>query len=275
MSTQPDIQTISHTTSRDGTEIAWFTSGEGPPILLVHGSAGDHSRWDTLRPHLEPHFTVHAMDRRGRGASGDGPDYALEREHEDVAAVVEAVADEHGQPVDVYAHSHGGFAAFGTPPLTTNLRRLVLYEAWPMIDPSAITPPTVFVERMEALLAQGKDEQVVETLFRDAVGSTEEELEIVRSQPSWPGRVAAAHTLPRELRAHDEHLFDPEEAARITVPTLLLVGADAPDRFQAGPVLEALPDARLAELEGQEHEADIVAPELVADQLARFLLSDT
>ncbi len=275
MSKDRDTHTIAHTTSRDGTWIAWFTSGDGPPLLLIHGSAGDHSRWDTLRPHLEPHFTVHAMDRRGRGASGDGPEYAIEREHEDVAAVIDAIAEEHGQPVDVYAHSHGGYAAFGAPPLATRLRRLVLYEAWPMEDPSAITPPMEFVERMEALLAEGKDEQVVETLFRDAVGSTEEELEIVRSQPSWPGRVAAAHTLPRELRVHDEHRFDPRQAARITVPTLLLVGADAPDRFQPQPVLEALPDGHIAELAGQEHEADIVAPELVAEQLVAFLRDDT
>ena len=264
----------SQTTSADDTTIAWFSSGEGPPLLLVHGSAGDHSRWNTLRPHLEPHFTVHAMDRRGRGASGDGPEYAIEREHEDVAAVVDAIADEHGQSVDVYGHSHGGFAAFGAPVLTANLRRLVLYEAWPMEDPSAINPPVEFVERMEALLAEGKDEEAVVTLFRDAVGSTDEELQIVRSQPSWPGRVAAAHTLPRELRVHDEHRFDPEAAARIAVPTLLLVGADAPDRFQPEPVLDALPDGELAELAGQEHEADIVAPQLVAEQLVRFLLDD-
>jgi pimeloyl-ACP methyl ester carboxylesterase len=271
MTQDPHSHTIARTTSRDGTQIAWFTSGEGPPLLLIHGSAGDHSRWDTLRSHLEPHFTVHAMDRRGRGASGDGPEYAIEREHEDVAAVTDAIAEDHGQLVDIYGHSHGGYAAFGAPPLTTNLRRLVLYEAWPMEDPSAINPPMEFVERMEALLAEGKDEEVVLALFRDAVGSTEEELEVVRSQPSWPGRVAAAHTLPRELRVHDEYLFDPDQAARITVPTLLLVGADAPDRFQPEPVLESLPDGHIAELAGQEHEADIVAPELVAEQLVAFL----
>lgn len=269
--TRTDQLRRTQTTSADGTTIAWFSSGDGPPLLLIHGSAGDHRRWNTLRHHLEPHFTVHAMDRRGRGASGDGSEYAIEREHEDVAAVVDAIAAEHGQPVDVYGHSYGGFAAFGTPTRTTSLRRLVLYEAWPMEDPSAITPPVVSVERMEALLAEGRDEEVVETLFRDAVGSSEEELEIVRSQPSWPGRVAAARTLPRELRVHDEHRFAAEEAARITVPTLLLVGADAPDRFQPEPVLESLPDGHLAVLEGQEHEADIVAPELVADQLLAFL----
>jgi pimeloyl-ACP methyl ester carboxylesterase len=78
-------QRVQGTVSADGTEIGYWTSGEGPPLVLVHGSMGDHTRWDSLRPHLEPHFTVHAMDRRGRGASGDGPDYRIEREYEDVS----------------------------------------------------------------------------------------------------------------------------------------------------------------------------------------------
>jgi pimeloyl-ACP methyl ester carboxylesterase len=259
------------TTSRDGTEIGHFSSGHGPPLLLIHGGVGDHSRWDTLRTHLEPHFTVNAMDRRGRGASGDADTWSIEREYEDVAAVVDAFAAEQGQPVDVYGHSMGGHVAFGAVPLTNNLRRLVLYEAWPMTDPSAIVHPRVFVERLETLLAEGRDEEVVETLFRDAVGATPEELEQVRAEPSWPGRVAAAPTIPREIRATFEHTFDPAQATKVTVPTLLLVGGQAPDRFQPGPVLAALPDARLAELPGQEHEADIVAPELVAEQLVGFL----
>ena len=71
---------VDHAVSRDGTDIGYWISGEGPPLLLVHGAFGDHARWDALRPYLEPHFTVHAMDRRGRGASGDAADYAVERE---------------------------------------------------------------------------------------------------------------------------------------------------------------------------------------------------
>lgn len=68
-----DETTLSRVVSRDGTEIAWWTTGEGPPLLLVHGTTADHTRWRPLLPHLERHVTVHAMDRRDRGASGDGP----------------------------------------------------------------------------------------------------------------------------------------------------------------------------------------------------------
>jgi pimeloyl-ACP methyl ester carboxylesterase len=128
--------------SRDGTEIAYWTTGEGPPLVLVHGAVADHNRWRPLLPFLEPHATVHAMDRRGRGASGDGPAYELAREFEDVAAVVDAVAEASGSAVDLYAHSFGGLCAFGGAALTASLGRLALYEGWPPVDPGAHRLPS-------------------------------------------------------------------------------------------------------------------------------------
>lgn len=122
--------------SRDGTEIVYWTSGDGPPLVLVHGAPADHARWRRLLPFLEQHVTVHAIDRRGRGASRDAWEYRLELEYEDVAAVVDAVAAACGQRVDVYGHSHGGIVAFGAAALTANVRKLVLYEGWPVPDPS-------------------------------------------------------------------------------------------------------------------------------------------
>src|SRR4029453_15360429 len=82
---EPPMSTVK---SEDGTPIACWRSGEGPPMLLVHGSTSDHTRWDVVRPAFAEHFTVYTMDRRGRGQSGDGPRYSVEREFEDVAAVV-------------------------------------------------------------------------------------------------------------------------------------------------------------------------------------------
>ena len=127
--------------SRDGTEVAYWTSGQGPPLVVVHGTPADHTRWRPLLPYLEPHATVHAMDRRGRGASGDAPGYELAREYEDVAAVVDAAAEASGAPVDVYGHSHGGIVAFGAATLTPKVRRLVLYEGWPVPDPDIYALP--------------------------------------------------------------------------------------------------------------------------------------
>jgi pimeloyl-ACP methyl ester carboxylesterase len=86
-----DEAAVTRVQSRDGTEIAYWTTGHGPPLVVVHGTPADHTRWWPLLPHLERHFTVHAIDRRGRGASGDSPEYTLDREFEDVAAVVDAL----------------------------------------------------------------------------------------------------------------------------------------------------------------------------------------
>lgn len=264
--------TLTRTVSHDGTELGFWTSGNGPPVVLVNGPFGDHTRWDVLRPHLEPHVTVHAMDRRGRGASGDHPDWSLEREYEDVAAVVDSVAEATGEQVAVYGHSGGGMYAWGAALLTSNIGRLILYEGWPPMNPEQYATPPEVLERMESFVAAGDPEGLLETVFRELVKVTDEELEHVRAQPSWAGRVAAAHTGPRELRAIDELSFDPEQAARVTVPTLLLVGEESPILApEAGSVAAALPDARIAVLSGQAHEADITGPQLVAEEVLAFL----
>jgi pimeloyl-ACP methyl ester carboxylesterase len=260
------------TVSADGTEIAYWSTGSGPPLVLIHGALGDHTRWDVLRPYLEPHLTVHAMDRRGRGGSGDGADYSLQREGEDVAAVIDDVARRSGDPVAVYCSSFGGLAAFEAASLTPHISRLALYEAWPPVEPETMATPDGFLEKMEALLAAGDQEAALVTAYRDLVGLTDEELSGLRSQDSWPARVAAAHTIPREERAFSSAGFDPDAAARITVPTLLLIGSESPVWGpQAETVAASLPDARITILEGQGHIADLLAPELVAAALLTFL----
>lgn len=265
--------TLTRAVSRDGTEIGWWTSGEGPPLVLVHGAVADHTRWRPLLPHLEPHATVHAMDRRGRGASGDAPGYDLAREFEDVAAVVDAVAAASGSAVDLYGHSFGGLCAFGGAALTANLGRLVLYEGWPPADPAARELPPDVGQRLDARLAEGDHDAVVETMFREVVRMPEADLAALRAQPAWTARVAAAPALVRELRAISRVAFDPALAARITVPALLLTGSDSRDPFAADTrtVAAALPDARVVVLEGQQHVADILDPEAFAGHLVGFL----
>jgi pimeloyl-ACP methyl ester carboxylesterase len=265
--------TMTRVASRDGTEIAVWTSGQGPPLVLVHGAVADHTRWRPLLPHLEPHVTVHAMDRRGRGASGDAPGYAIEREFEDVAAVVDAVVDASGSVTDLYGHSFGGLCAFGGATLTAGIGRLVLYEGWPPADARARELPPGLGARLDALLAEGDRDAVVETMFRELVLMPEAEIAALRAQPAWPARVAAAPTIVRELRAIPQVPFDPGHAARIAVPTLLLTGSDSDDPFAAdlGTVAAALPDARVGVLDGQRHVGDILAPELFARRLLAFL----
>jgi pimeloyl-ACP methyl ester carboxylesterase len=269
--TSSQTPTIARAVSRDGTQIAYWTSGMGRPLLLVHGGLGDHTRWDPLRPHLEPHFTVHAMDRRGRGGSGDQPEYDIEREYEDVAAVVDAIAAEAGVPVDVNCSSYGGLCAFGAATLTSKIGRLALYEAWPPVNLGTFAPPEGFIEQLEGLLTSGQPEQALIEMYRQVVGLSDEEIGTLRTQPAWPSRVAASHTFLREMKAFQRTRFDRGQAARITVPTLLLVGSESPAwRPEAETVTAALPDARIVELRGQAHVADLLAPAVIAEVLLGF-----
>ncbi len=175
MTMRTEKATLARVTSpRDGTEIAYFTTGAGPPLVLVHGLLGDHTRWEVLRPHLEPHFTLHALDRRGRGASGDGAEYAVEREFEDVAAVVDAVADASGTKVDVLGSSGGAAYAVAAAAATTSIRRLVLFE--PPAAPALELLPAELRERLAALLAEGDREGVLVTAYRAVVGLSDEEI---------------------------------------------------------------------------------------------------
>jgi pimeloyl-ACP methyl ester carboxylesterase len=259
--------------SKDGTEIAYWTSGNGPPLVLVHGTPADHTRWRPLLPYLESHTTVHAMDRRGRGGSADGVEYTLEREYEDVAAVVDAVAEGSESAVDVYGHSHGGFCAFGAAALTSNIRKLVLYEGWPVPNPSVFALTVEIEQRMDELLAEGDRDGAVATMFRYYEVMSEDDLAAFRAAPSWPGRVAAAHTITRECRAEAQANLDAQTAAKITVPVLLFVGerSSDPGKAQVEAVAGVLPDARIEVLEGQDHAADVVVPQTFSEHILAFL----
>lgn len=269
--TVTDAQTMTTVTSRDGTQIAWWSGGQGPPLVLVHGATVDHTNWRALRPYLEPHVTVHAIDRRGRGASGDGPKYDVRREYEDVAAVVDATARDAGQAVDVLGHSYGGLCALGAAALTSNIRRLVLYEGWPSPAPELLDYEHRAAARLESLLAAGHREEALEMFYREIVNTSEEELLAVKALPTWPTRVATVHTSIRELRAGA--IIDPERAAKVTLPVMLLVGGDTPDALRHDPetVAAALPDARIEVLDGQQHIAHRYVPEVFAQHVLAFL----
>lgn len=255
--------------SWDGTRIAYARSGTGPPLLLVHGSLADHTRWAPILPALEPHFTVYAMDARGRGGSGDAPDYAIERDYEDIAALVDAV----GGPVAVVGHSHGALTGLEAALLTPNIGRLVLYEP---PQPGVQVVPADVTARMRALLDAGDPEGVIRTLMLDGLGSTEEEFEMVRAAPSWPGRVAAAHTVLREDEA-EEALppFDPARFAGLAIPVLLLLGGDSPSYFSGftAQLHAALPNSKVVILRSQQHIAITTAPDLFAREVLAFLVA--
>jgi pimeloyl-ACP methyl ester carboxylesterase len=249
----------------DGTPIAVWRTGEGPPLVLVHGAAADHGRWAPVLPALQERFTVLAMDRRGRGGSGDAEDYAIEREYEDVAAVVEWAGD----GVDLLGHSHGGVCAIEAARLTDRLGRLVLYEA-PM---GFIRSPQHVVDRLEELLAADERDELLAVFLGEVAGLPEDQIALMRSLPAWEGRLAAAGTIPREERVTREYVFDPERFRELRVPTLLLQGGDSPPAFaQAADALHAvLPDSRLVVMPGQRHAAMDTGTELFTTEVLGFL----
>lgn len=257
----------------DGTRIAVFVSGRGRPLVVVPGTTSDHTTWRLVAPLLESTATVHAVDRRGRGASGDHPDYALDKEYADIAAVVDTAAAAWGGRVDLLGHSYGGNVAFGAALRTQNLHRLVLYEGWPVPNLADRTIAPALTTALDSLLEQGKPELLLECFYRDVVHMSEDEVSIIKASAAWPARVAAASTVPREIRAFSQQAFDPDWASRITVPVLLLVGGDTPDDIKADPevVAAALPDARISVLPGQMHMAHLTDPEQFAAAVLSFL----
>jgi pimeloyl-ACP methyl ester carboxylesterase len=265
--------TLTRVASPDGTEIAVFVSGRGRPLVVAPGTTSDHTTWRFVVPYLEPYVAVHAVDRRGRGLSGDRPDYTLAMEYADLAAVVDAAAAATGSRVDLLGHSYGGNVAFGAATRTTNVRKLVLYEGWPVPNIAHRTFAPDLLTHLDALLAAGKPEQVLETFYRDIAMMSADEIIAIKTAPTWPARVAAAHTVPREIRAFGEQALDPAMAARIRVPVLLLVGTESPLEIKADPeaVAAALPDGRIGLLQGQMHVAHLTAPETFAAHVLAFL----
>ena len=262
-------------TAPDGTRIAVTRSGRavGPPVLLVHGAAADHTTWRVLGPRLGAARDVWAMDRRGRGDSGDTLPYAIEREFEDVAAVAEAVAAERGTPaIDVVGHSYGGRCALGAALRSEVVGRVVSYEGAP-------TPPghrygdEGLRAELAALAEDGRLEELLETFMRRVVGMTAAELERYRADPVWPRRVAAAGTIARELDAEARAGGTLETLGRVRQPVLqVLGGASRPEFGAATHALDALlADGRVVVIPGARHAAHHTHPDELLAHLDAFL----
>jgi pimeloyl-ACP methyl ester carboxylesterase len=168
--------------------------------------------------------------------------------------------------------SYGAICALEASLLTPNVRKLVLYEPPLDVTDEKITPPGL-IDRLEALLGAGDREGVVATMLREAAGVPPDVLEYMRSLPAWGARIAAAHTIPRELRAQEAYRFESKRLESLEVPTLLLVGGESPSAFEkaAKTLSEALSNSRIVVMEGQEHVAIDTATGLFTTEVLRFL----
>jgi len=254
--------------SIDGTLIAYRKSGSGPPLVLIHGSTADHTRWNSILPDLEKRFTVYAVDRRGRGNSGDSDTYDLEREFEDVVAVVEAA----GSHVNLLGHSFGALCAMDAALRTDRLAKLILYEPVFTVDGVELYEPGAR-EKLEEISKQEDREELLTVFFREIVRMPENEIVLLKGDPTWKARIAAAHTLVREM-ADEDYRLDTERFKKLAVPTLLLVGEKSP-LFLKKPtekLAAALPNSQVGVLPGQGHAAMSTAPELFINEIIQFLL---
>jgi pimeloyl-ACP methyl ester carboxylesterase len=259
---------MEHIISRDGTKIAYARSGSGPVLVLVHGGTADHTRWAPVLPALEQHYTIYAMDRRGRGGSGDADIYALEREYEDVVALVETI----GSSLTLLGHSFGAVCALEAALRTRSVARLILYEPPPPGIPGTL--PQTSAERMRAHLARGDREEVVTTFLAEVAHVPPQEIAMLQTAPSWPGRLAAAHTILREIEQLEQSPpLDPQRFATFSTPTLLLLGGESPAlyRTHTATLHTLLVRSQIVELPGQQHVAMTTAPNLFVQEVLRFL----
>lgn len=236
-------------TSADGTRLGVEIVGDGPPILAVHGGTADRTRWAPLVPHLAERFTLHLLDRRGRGASTDesAEPYALEREADDVVAVCEAI----GAPVRLLGHSYGGLIGMEALTRTDAIDRALLYEPAFDAEGRRIAPPASF-DRLAERLRDDDREGALDVFYREIIGIDPTPL---RAQPAWQARVAAVHTIEREGRIGLDYACEPERFADVRVPVRILAGTESPPAFGAAAraANAAIPGSELVWLDGQGH----------------------
>jgi pimeloyl-ACP methyl ester carboxylesterase len=251
--------------SADGTAIAVTRRGSGPAIVLVHGIAGDASRWNVAE-RLGRHFTLYAMDRRGRGKSGDGPSYTLAREAEDIVAVLDA-AGAAGEGAALLGHSFGGLLALMAANLAP-VKRVLVYE--PYVHAVPVPEWSPITRGFEALLDQ--PEVLLDRFVRMIVRMPDEDVARLRSGPTWAARVAAAHTIPREMGGVETHRFVVEGLVERKTPVRFLLGERSPDflRDATARIHAMIPGSDVVELPGQGHIAMESAPELFEHEVTRF-----
>jgi pimeloyl-ACP methyl ester carboxylesterase len=259
--------------SKDDTPIAFDRVGRGPSVILVGGALSDRSAGAPIAGLLSQRFTVITFDRRGRGDSGDAATYAVEREVEDLGALV-AEAD---GAASVFGHSSGAVLALEGAVRGLPITKLALYEPPFIVDDSRPLLPENYERRLTELISSGRRGDAVELFMTAAVGVPPEMVAQMRNSPMWPAMEALAHTLPYDGAIMGDTMngnpASMKRWASVTVSTLAMDGGASPEwaRNAVRALVEVLPDAQHLTLEGQTHAAD---PEVVAPALERFFARD-
>jgi pimeloyl-ACP methyl ester carboxylesterase len=263
---------MNHVTPKDGTSIAYDRSGRGPAVILVGGAFVDRSENTPLATELAEQFTVYNYDRRGRGDSGDTLPYAVQREIEDIDALIA----EAGGSAHLYGVSSGGALALEAAAAGTAVDKLAVYEVpYDMADDGP-QRHREYVEQLEGFLAEDRRGDAAE-LFMRLAGASEEMVAGARSSPMWPGLEAIAHTLVYDAACMGDNRPPTARLAKITRPTLVAAGGASPDSFVGGggdffgkaadAIAASIPQAQRQTIAGQTHQVD---PKVLAPVLEQF-----
>jgi pimeloyl-ACP methyl ester carboxylesterase len=255
-------------TSKDGTVITYDQSGHGPSVILVCGGSVDRMSNAPLAALLSDHFTVFNYDRRGRGASGDTPPYAIEREIEDIDAVINAA----GGSAFLFGSSSGAALALDAAASGLAITKLALWEPPYIVGDSRPRPPSDTAKTYTELVSAGRRGDAVEFFMTKVVGLPPEFAAQARTQPWWSAQEALAHTLAYDATIMGDYALPTRQAASVKTPTLVIAGgSDFPwMRDTAKGLANIIPGAQTRFLEGQGHD---VAPNVLAPVLVEFFAS--
>jgi pimeloyl-ACP methyl ester carboxylesterase len=249
-------------TSADGTTIAYDRAGTGDPLILVLGAFNDRSTHADFAATLASHFTVYNYDRRGRGASGDTAPYAVEREIEDLAAVI----DDAGGSAAVFGYSSGAVLALLAAAKGLPITEVILYEPPVNENPSSMADVP---ERLDALVRAGRRGDAVELFQTEVIGIPVDVVAQLRNAPFRPALEAMAHTLVYETTITRWSEVPAEVAAAVTVPALVMVGGESNDWLRdAGRKVSRAVGAEFRTLPGQNHD---IVPGVISPELVSFL----
>lgn len=263
-------------TSADGTEIAYTARGEGDPIVIIDGATAYRASTPENAASAEllaDEFRVINYDRRGRGGSGDTAPYAVEREFEDLTAIIAQAGG--GRPATVFGWSSGGLLALNAAHAGVPIARLAVFEPPVVVDEARPPLPADYVERLDAAVADGRPGDAVALFLTAAVGLPEEMVpDVQQDREAWAKLEAIAPTIAYDGRQVGDTMSGNPLAAdlwkRIDVPVVVLHGDATWPALKAGSraVAETLPSATLRAVPGENHS---ITPDVLAAALRDFI----
>ncbi|HET6965292.1 MAG TPA: alpha/beta hydrolase [Acidimicrobiales bacterium] len=245
------MKSLTQAVSADGTAIAYEAIGRGNPVILIGGAFNDRRTVTPLAEALAPSLTAIAYDRRGRGDSGKAATTTVEREVDDIAALIEAV----GAPVALFGHSSGAALALEAAAAGLPVRQVAVYEPSYVVDRSRPRPGRDLADRVRALVALGRRDDAAALFLTEAIGMPAEVTEGMKAGPMWQMFSGLAHTVPDDVAACRGMRLPAERFATLEVPVLAVNGSNTAPWLAAATKSVALtiPGARLVVLEGQDH----------------------